>query len=280
MEVRDAAGRPLALQNATASTPETATARAPLRRSTATTRMAAGRCSRPTARATGSWSSWRRRSCARARPRRSRSSCTRTRVACARWAGSRLAGTTERASGPHDAGTRALVRSSSAAALDPKARSKDQQTSLAKFYRREAAELAPARAELRAAELERQALVDALPESYVTTTQEPEPVRVLPRGNWLDDSGEVVTPAVPQFLPPDDGGDAAARATRLDLARWLTSRDNPLTARVLRQPAVEALLRPGPLAERRGPGRAGRVAVASGAARLARARVHGRAAGT
>ena len=33
--------------------------------------------------------------------------------------------------------------------------------------------------------------------------QEPEPVRILPRGNWLDESGEVVEPAVPHFLPPD-----------------------------------------------------------------------------
>src|SRR4029450_7862908 len=56
-------------------------------------------------------------------------------------------------------------------------------------------------------------------------------VRVLPRGNWLDDSGEVVTPAVPQFLQA--AASTAGRATRLDLARWLTSRDNPLTARVL-----------------------------------------------
>jgi len=117
--------------------------------------------------------------------------------------------------------------------LDPSARSKDQQGSLAKFYRREAPELASARAELRSAELARQALVDSLPQSYVTKTQEPEPVRVLPRGNWLDDSGEVVTPAVPQFLQPAGSATAAARATRLDLARWLTSRDNPLTGRVL-----------------------------------------------
>ena len=55
-------------------------------------------------------------------------------------------------------------------------------------------------------------------------------MRVLPRGNWLDESGEVVAPAVPQFLPQLA---VAGRATRLDLARWLTSRDNPLTSRVL-----------------------------------------------
>ena len=55
-------------------------------------------------------------------------------------------------------------------------------------------------------------------------------VRILPRGNWLDESGEVVTPAVPRFLPAPEA--TGPRATRLDLARWLTSRENPLTARV------------------------------------------------
>ncbi len=59
---------------------------------------------------------------------------------------------------------------------------------------------------------------------------EPRTVRVLPRGNWLDDSGEIVQPAAPHFLPQirTEG----RRADRLDLAAWLTSADNPLTARV------------------------------------------------
>ena len=117
------------------------------------------------------------------------------------------------------------------AGLEPAARTQEQQTALAKFYRREAPELQAERVALRAAELERQALLESVPQAYVTTAQEPDPVRVLPRGNWLDDSGEQVAPAVPQFLPPLAQG--AARATRLDLARWLTAPENPLTARVL-----------------------------------------------
>ena len=46
----------------------------------------------------------------------------------------------------------------------------------------------------------------------------------------MDDSGEVVQPAPPEFLagPPDPN----VRQTRLDLARWMVSHDNPLTARV------------------------------------------------
>ncbi|MFO1095521.1 MAG: PSD1 and planctomycete cytochrome C domain-containing protein [Planctomycetaceae bacterium] len=61
----------------------------------------------------------------------------------------------------------------------------------------------------------------------------PRVVRFLPRGNWMDDSGPVMQPAVPAFLAtavPDTG--APPRQTRLDLARWVVSRGNPLTARV------------------------------------------------
>jgi hypothetical protein len=56
-------------------------------------------------------------------------------------------------------------------------------------------------------------------------------MRVLARGNWQDDSGPVVTPALPAFL--DQLNTANRRANRLDLAEWLTSRRNPLTARVM-----------------------------------------------
>jgi hypothetical protein len=47
------------------------------------------------------------------------------------------------------------------------------------------------------------------------------------RGNFLDE-GKQVQPAVPAFLPPL----AALPPNRLAVARWLTSPDNPLTARV------------------------------------------------
>jgi hypothetical protein len=62
---------------------------------------------------------------------------------------------------------------------------------------------------------------------------EPRVTRILPRGNWLDDSGPIVEPAVPEFLGklPIEG----RRANRLDLANWLTdpaSGAGGLTARV------------------------------------------------
>ncbi|MBL9137091.1 MAG: PSD1 domain-containing protein [Verrucomicrobiales bacterium] len=59
---------------------------------------------------------------------------------------------------------------------------------------------------------------------------EPRVTRVLRRGNWLDDGGEVVQPAVPGFLPAAGGREG--RRTRLDLAEWLVAPENPLTARV------------------------------------------------
>jgi hypothetical protein len=68
--------------------------------------------------------------------------------------------------------------------------------------------------------------------TVVTAAWEPLTTRVLPRGNWQDESGEVVQPATPHFLPgphPAEG----QRLTRLDLARWMVSRDNPLTARTI-----------------------------------------------
>ncbi len=66
--------------------------------------------------------------------------------------------------------------------------------------------------------------------TLVTQATTPRTMRVLPRGNWMDDSGDVVEPAVPRFLPqPADAG--KRRLNRLDLARWLVDRDNPLVAR-------------------------------------------------
>jgi Protein of unknown function (DUF1553)/Protein of unknown function (DUF1549)/Planctomycete cytochrome C len=67
--------------------------------------------------------------------------------------------------------------------------------------------------------------------SMVTKAMPPLVTRVLPRGNWQDQSGPVVEPAVPHFLS-QPGGAKGGRLTRLDLARWLTGPDNPLTARV------------------------------------------------
>jgi hypothetical protein len=70
--------------------------------------------------------------------------------------------------------------------------------------------------------------------TMVSVSIKPREIRVLPRGNWLDDSGPVVRPAIPAFLGKLDTGDR--RATRLDLANWLTDTKQGtggLTARVM-----------------------------------------------
>ena len=61
----------------------------------------------------------------------------------------------------------------------------------------------------------------------------PRESRIFPRGNWLDESGKVVQPAVPHFLPQIK---KAGRQTRLDLANWLVDSKTGtggLTARVM-----------------------------------------------
>jgi hypothetical protein len=71
--------------------------------------------------------------------------------------------------------------------------------------------------------------------SPVLTTQTipvPTTQRVLPRGNWQDDSGEIVHPALPAFLTHGTSPDGRP-LTRLDLARWLVASDNPLTSRAV-----------------------------------------------
>ncbi len=73
-------------------------------------------------------------------------------------------------------------------------------------------------------------LETSIPHVVVSEATTPRATRILPRGNWMDESGDIVTPAIPAFLGKlDTGGE---RATRLDLANWLVSRENPLTARV------------------------------------------------
>jgi hypothetical protein len=118
-----------------------------------------------------------------------------------------------------------------AAALVSGERSEEQAEKLAAFRLRHDPELAGERGALWDAQLAQQDFLAGVPHAYVTVAQEPDSVRVLPRGDWQDDAGPIVEPAVPGFLGALDT--EGERATRLDLARWLTSRDNPLTARVL-----------------------------------------------
>jgi hypothetical protein len=71
---------------------------------------------------------------------------------------------------------------------------------------------------------------EQIPYAMATVAGTPRETRVLNRGNWMDESGEVVEPGTPEYLPPLKV--SGRRANRLDLAEWLVSPEHPLTARV------------------------------------------------
>ena len=101
------------------------------------------------------------------------------------------------------------------------------------YFRAKATELFQAERDgLAKAEQDRKDFYETLAKCLVSVhTDKPRTVRILPRGNWMDETGEVMKPAFPAYLPkPVIEG---REPTRLDLAQWLVSRDNPLTARVV-----------------------------------------------
>lgn len=68
-----------------------------------------------------------------------------------------------------------------------------------------------------------------LPVMVLEERSEPRATHVLLRGNW-EKPGKVVQPGIPEAIAPWRAG---TRGTRLDLARWMVSPENPLTARVV-----------------------------------------------
>jgi hypothetical protein len=114
--------------------------------------------------------------------------------------------------------------------IEPKARNDKQKQQLAGHYRKSVPQWAEIQKRFAEVDARKKDFEQTLPTSLVSLAVSPRTVRVLPRGNWLDDSGEVVQPAIPAFLGALDT--KGNRAGRLDLARWLTSPDNPVTARV------------------------------------------------
>jgi hypothetical protein len=110
----------------------------------------------------------------------------------------------------------------------PSKRNAGQKKQLADYFRSIAPSLASLRKEIDETTKKRDALSKGGTITLVTVATKPREMRVLPRGNWMDMSGQVVTPAVPAFLPQIKKTD---RATRLDLANWLMSPDNPMASR-------------------------------------------------
>jgi len=109
-------------------------------------------------------------------------------------------------------------------------RTADQKKALLDYYEYITPELAPLLAEVGKLEAELGQLESEIPRVVTTKATRPQVTRILPRANWMDDTNEIVEPAVPAFLAKLPTG--GRRATRLDLANWLISPENPLTARV------------------------------------------------
>ena len=115
-----------------------------------------------------------------------------------------------------------------AISTDSAGRSAEQKSAIATYFRATSPALRIEQETLATAVRTRDGFLESLPTSLVSVSGMPRPTRILPRGNWLSDDGELVSPGVPAFL----GSPAIERPSRLDLARWVVSRDNPLPARV------------------------------------------------
>lgn len=109
-------------------------------------------------------------------------------------------------------------------------RSEAQRKAVREHFQWSAPELQTLFAQLEKAKAARALLEAEIAVVLVTEAMPPRETRLLPRGNWMDDSGPVVSPTIPGFLGQIDT--LGRRATRLDLANWIVSRENPLTARV------------------------------------------------
>lgn len=109
-------------------------------------------------------------------------------------------------------------------------RSEDQAKLVNNFYAWSTPEFQETLTAIALLENERNQLEASIPHVLATESVRPRETRLLRRGNFLDDGGEVVEPAIPAVFGKleTNGG----RATRLDLANWIVSKENPLTARV------------------------------------------------
>ena len=114
--------------------------------------------------------------------------------------------------------------------LQPADRNRQQAAALSAYFRSIAPELAEVRKQIaKQTERKQELIKQGTRTSLITVAVKPRTIRILPRGDWMNVSGRIVQPGVPHFLRQIPGSD---RATRLELAQWLTARDNPLTARV------------------------------------------------
>jgi len=110
-------------------------------------------------------------------------------------------------------------------------RSAEQSKAVTEYYLDHADSMVELRDQIETLKVKRKETYESAPQTVVSNAVEPRTIRILPRGNWMDDSGEIVKPAIPEFLGTLSVGDR--QATRSDLADWLCRADNPLTARTM-----------------------------------------------
>ena len=114
--------------------------------------------------------------------------------------------------------------------IEPVERTPEQRAELSAYYRIVAPLLAETYNKL--AELREQQKEIGGPRAVLVSSrmEKPRMVRILPRGNWMDETGEIAQPDIPAIFGTLQSEDR--RANRLDLARWIVTADNPLAARV------------------------------------------------
>ncbi len=110
-------------------------------------------------------------------------------------------------------------------------RNKKDADALAKHFASQSPKLKPLQARIASLKKQKADTAKRAPKTLITLTMKPRTMRILPRGNWLDDSGKVVDPTTPESLLPLGVKDR--RASRLDLANWLMRKEHPLVARTL-----------------------------------------------
>jgi cytochrome c553 len=113
--------------------------------------------------------------------------------------------------------------------IDPVIRTEDQRKAIVAHYRAIAPMFENLRNQIADLKAKKAEIEEKAPFCLTTVSVQPRTIRMLPRGNWMDDSGAIVEPNTPEFLPPLRI--EHRRATRLDLAEWIISPQNPLTAR-------------------------------------------------
>ena len=112
-------------------------------------------------------------------------------------------------------------------------RSEEEKQKLAAYQRSAAPELIEQRRSLALAKQAKADFEATVSRCLVSVAaEEPRTVRILPRGNWMIESGEIMRPALPAYLAAATAKAEDRRLNRLDLAAWIVSRGHPLTARV------------------------------------------------